>query len=542
MADEQEQFGVKFQAGTESVIQAKEDFKHLTQEMEQTSKAGETVATATKTVDEAAAELRKQISDLNDVLREQARLYAAGELPIDVFIRGSGAARTVIANLEKGLEELVGSDEGGGFKGVASNVMKAEKVISGLVSGSGFGRMGSMLESITGALGLTGGVGMAAGGLIFAFESAIPKIEKFIEKITGAGEAAKKAADQIKEAEDLMAKFIAQPTEEEEAGAKAIKPLLAGRGGVLLSQGVEQALRQGLAPDQRRFLEQFETAEAAGIEQAPYVTEQAGKLRGQITAQRGQIMKDLMAGRPSAISEVSGMAGQFPGLFPAGTEQHFRQALPENLEAARQQARQAEVVSAQAETEYSRREAKSKAMVEAVQFAQDFGRELTERQNKETDRALESTMRSDEAFNKKLEHDRIQADRKAEQDRKQDAAAQRRSEVERARRDRENMPQARENRARAAEQNEEMGMAQQVQVARAGAGDVLASQMGPQELQQIVAQVGRNRTMNSSLGFTLAQQVDFYMSQLEAKLVADFSRGMGQQNRPAQNNTPFGGF
>ena len=87
-----------------------------------------------------------------------------------------------------------------------------------------------------------------------------------------------------------------------------------------------------------------------------------------------------------------------------------------------------------------------------------------------------------------------------------------------------------------------MGMAQQVQAARADAGDVIASQMGPQELQQIIAQVGRYRTMNSSLGFTLAQQVDFYMSQLEAKMVADFSRGMGQQNRPMQNNTPFGGF
>src|SRR5208283_4146057 len=124
MADEQEQFGLIFKSGTESITQAKEDFKHLTQEMEQTSKAGETVASTTKTVDEAAAELRNQIADLNDVLREQARLYAAEELPIDVYIRGSGAARTVIANLEKGLEDLVGSDEGIGLKGTASAAIK----------------------------------------------------------------------------------------------------------------------------------------------------------------------------------------------------------------------------------------------------------------------------------------------------------------------------------------------------------------------------------------------------------------------------------
>ena len=87
-----------------------------------------------------------------------------------------------------------------------------------------------------------------------------------------------------------------------------------------------------------------------------------------------------------------------------------------------------------------------------------------------------------------------------------------------------------------------MGVAQQVQAVRAQSGDVLASQMGPQDLQQVVAQVGRNRMMNSSLGFTLAQQVDYYMRQLEAKMVADFTRGMGAQNRTGQNITPFGGF
>ena len=70
-----------------------------------------------------------------------------------------------------------------------------------------------------------------------------------------------------------------------------------------------------------------------------------------------------------------------------------------------------------------------------------------------------------------------------------------------------------------AQHNEEMGMAQDVQAARADAGDRMAAQMGPAELQQVVAAVGRNRTMNSTLGFTLAQQVDYYMSQLEAKMV-----------------------
>ena len=42
MADEQEQFGVKFQATTESVTQAKENFQDLTDGMEKTSEAGKT--------------------------------------------------------------------------------------------------------------------------------------------------------------------------------------------------------------------------------------------------------------------------------------------------------------------------------------------------------------------------------------------------------------------------------------------------------------------------------------------------------------------
>ena len=528
MADEQEQFGVKFQAGTESVTQAKEDFKHLTEEMKETSGAGQALAATTKTVDDAVIELRKQIADLEEVIRKQAEALAAGQLPLEVFLRGNQAARTVIGQLEGSIESLIGSDEGGGFKGVASNVIKAEKVISGLVSGSGFGRMGPMLESITGALGLAGGAGMAAGGLIFAFEALIPKIVTFIDKIDGAGAAAKRAAEQIAAAHEQMAKFITQPTEEEETGAKAVKGLLAGRGGVQVAQGIEQALRQQgvglMAPGERAISEAFVGPEAT----AEAERKQQDKA---VAIQREAIMRDLMAGRTPAISEVSGMAGQFPGLFPAGTEQHFRQALPENIEAARRQAQQAEVQSAQAEEEYGRREAAKK---EGLDIQQEFDKARRDKQTKEAaDR---------ERIDADAEAGRAADERKAEQARRHAETLRRQTDAKAARDARENTPEAVEHRAHAAEQNEEMGMARQVQAVRANQGDFLASQMGPQELEQVVAQVGRNRMMNSSLGFTLAQQVNYYMGQLEAKMVADFARGMGQQNRTGQNVTPFGGY
>ena len=149
--------------------------------------------------------------------------------------------------------------------------------------------------------------------------------------------------------------------------------------------------------------------------------------------------------------------------------------------------------------------------------------------------------RNTQAANERLRDDRAQ-ERAREKARHHAATEAARQTREAARQARESTPEAVEHRARLAEQNEEMGVAQQVQAARFQQGDVMAGQMGPQELQQVVAQVGRNRMMNSSLGFTLAQQVDFYMSQLEKKMVADFNRGMGQQNRTGQNVTPFGGL
>ena len=184
--------------------------------------------------DEEVAALAKITAALNQLEieedKEQLAAIALAEKHYQTMTAAEAAAGT-------------GSGEGGkgGFAGLAANVMKAEKVMAGLAGGSGFGGMGGMLESITGALGLAGGTGMAAGGLIFAFEALIPKIEKFIEKISGAGEAAKKAAEQrrIKEARP-RSDGRSGPTEEEETGAKAVKEQLKGRSKVQVAQGIEQ--------------------------------------------------------------------------------------------------------------------------------------------------------------------------------------------------------------------------------------------------------------------------------------------------------------
>jgi hypothetical protein len=481
MADQdEEQFGVKFTSTTESVTEAKESFAHLTQEMEQTSKAGEIVATSTKTVDEAAAELRKQIADLNVVLQEQVRLYASGELPIDAFIRGSNAARTVIGNLEKGLESLApkleeirGEGEGesgsGGFAGMASGAMKAEKAIHSLASGTGLGRLGGMLEGVLGPMGVPG-LGMALGALAYELEPLIPKIKAFVD-----------------------------------AWETGVKPLSD------TAEAIERLNRAQGDARQKRAL---------------------GRIEGQITT-----LEDKEDTQGFLSAEDTLRLRQLRGAAWAKEQEANAE------EAARERKK--------------REEQNRKETDEAVKFATDWGRELDTQQQKEVHQQVEAKRKrvehaqhiEDEGIIQQAdEADRAERDAARAADRqKRDAdrasvQAQRQAERDAARAAREGTPEAIEHRARAAEQNETMGVAQEVQSARANYGDVMASQMGPQDLQQVVAQVGRNRMMNSSLGFTLAQQVDFYMGQLEAKMVNDFARGMGQQNRTGQNIVPRGGF
>jgi hypothetical protein len=466
---------------------------------------------------EATIALGKITKALNDLEDEEERELIEAQKVAEAHYKMMEAA-----------DAAAGTTEDHGLKGLAAAAIKGEKAVGMLASGAGLGRLPSMLEGVTSALGLAGGAGMAAGGLILAFESIIPKVEAFIEKITGAAEAAKRAAEQIKEAEDQMAKFMAQQTEEEAGGAKAVKGLLAGRGGVLVSQGIEQALRQQgfglMSPEERAISETFVGPEAtAEVERKQQ--DQAVAIR------RAAIMRDLMAGRTPAISEVSGMAGQFPGLFPEGTEQRFRQALPENIEAAKKQAREAEEGSRRADEMWARQQEATK---ENLAIQKEFDKVLHQ-QRADEDKQFESTMRSDEDFNKQLERQRIRSERQAEQSR-------RRKETEARRQTRENTPEALQRRAIAEERGQILSEAEQQNQMRAQFGGMEHPAFEAGDLQQVVAAVGRNRMMNSQLGFTLAQQVDFYMGQLEAKMVTDFVKGMGQQDRSMRNVNPYAGL
>src|SRR5208337_2587444 len=275
-----------------------------------TLEADAALAKVTKTLDELTIEATKEEAKaLASVTKELNELEAAEEREL---IEAQKLAEAH-ARMMEAAEAAAGKSEEQGFKGLASGIGKVETVASRIATGSGLGRIGGILEGIVGLIGGPAGAGLAAGGLIFAIEGLLPKFLAWIDKIDGATEALKRHNEQLKLANEQMAKFIEQPTEEEEAGVKAVKPLLAGRGGTLISQGIEQVLRQRgvglMAPKERAISEAFVGPEATA--------EAERKQQDQdVAIHRVAIMQDLMAGRTPAISEVSGMAGQFPGLFP----------------------------------------------------------------------------------------------------------------------------------------------------------------------------------------------------------------------------------
>ncbi|MGO8949903.1 MAG: hypothetical protein ACLQUY_20055 [Ktedonobacterales bacterium] len=486
---EAEQLSLLFKAGGIDVVKdAGESFHSLTEEMKGTAKAAEAVQEDTKEVDAALKQanevLREGSTVVADLKQKIAELTSEQDALRDSFISGlvPSASRfkeqfdalgDSIRDKQGILERATGEGEGeggkGGFAGLAGGVMKAEKAIHSLASGSGLGRLGGMLESVLGPLGVPG-LGMALGALAYELEPLIPKIKEFSD----AWEMGVKKMNDATEAIERLNR----------AQGEARQKRALGR-----IEGQITTLED--LQDTQGFLSAGDTLKLRRLREAAWTAEQG--------ANEEQANQDRLRREEKERREADRLGGRLTEEGRAneeatrkGTEKEAHDA----LEARRKR-------------------------VEHQQRVEDEG---IIQQADEQDRAAKDAAR--------------QADRQAKDRDRAQAQAQRQDE----RAARENLPEAAEHRALAAQRNEEMGIAQQVQAARAGMGDVMASQMGPGDLQQVVAAVGRNRTLNSSLGFTLAQQVNYYMSQLEAKMVADFTRGMGQQNRPGQNVTPFGGL
>ena len=318
----------------------------------------------------------ENVKEVTKAYEELAKTAQSTVKPLDEAKAALEEMDKAAAPATEALKDVAGQGEGesgsGGLAGAAAGTLKFERALLGLATGRGLRGATNALEGLIGTLGGPAGLGLAIGAAATALDVLLPKFVSWIEKLDGTAAAAARAKDQLREAQEQMAKLIEQPTEEEETGEKAVKELLKGRQGALIAQGIEQTLRaQGVGlmePGMRALSEAFV---------GPLATAEAERKKQdqEVAIQRAAIMKDLMAGRQPAISDISGMAGQFPGLFPAGTEQRFRQALPENIEAAKQRDIKGKADSAWAESEYKKRQEdnaqkeRDNAVLEAAQEA-----------------------------------------------------------------------------------------------------------------------------------------------------------------------------
>lgn len=528
--------------------------------------------------DEEAAALAKITTALNQLEAEEEQELIAAQALAEKHYQMVTAA-----------EAAAGTGQGeagkGGMAGLAANVMKAEKVISGLAGGSGFGRMGGMLEGITTALGLAGGTGMAAGGLIFALEAIIPKIQAFIDKMDGAAESSKHAAEMTKAAIDQMQRLKEQPDEEEQTSAKVVKEALRGKKGMQVATGIEQSLEAegyGLSEDQKKILA---TPGVSKYEKDIILEGQ----RGSIITRRERILKELESGHQATISDVSGMASQFPGFFPPGTEQHLRQALPENIEAAKKQAKKAEADSDWANTTYAKREAarkesegidlefdkalkdkrKQDVKAKATGFKDqigdlktqlsDLGLDLREQKitpgeyHDKADILVDAIAAAVQAMSKipgeELKTARRDIDAAQRQVRNtfdQGVKAVEHA-ADKARKDAKTKAEhdARQNTPEAVNRREMADVGNRIMAAEQAQNQYRAEQGGTpfeaSELEQIKHKVMQNMPAARARGWNLAQLVDWAMAMQANEIEQGIFQGLGQQNRSGQNINPRGG-
>jgi hypothetical protein len=215
----------------------------------------------------------------------------------------------------------------GGFAGLSSNALKAEKVINAMITGGSLARTGPMLESITTALGMTSGVGFAVGGLMFAVQALIPHLETFFgymdpEKLKASGE-------QMRELAAQAAKMSAlKPPEEVEKAADVTK-LVAAQGGMEVRQGVVSSLREagwGLSDADKKTMAKIAGMRARGEWVEPALVGEEARIAARQemaivgTEEKPGEARRLMAQLPiskEARQTVAGMAIRRPGAFGA---------------------------------------------------------------------------------------------------------------------------------------------------------------------------------------------------------------------------------
>lgn len=192
--------------GIESVKEAIEGLRALKEQTGQLSGEQEQALINLETYRNIIQDVGKGEQVYMDLLVEEAQDRRIANEMIREGVAAAEAMRVkeeelaeVTRRNAEALRELAGAEGGvSGFSGLASSLFKAERVAQAVATGGGLARIGGMLESITTSLGMAGGVGMAAGGLLYALEGIIPKLTDFFAKFEA-------GASQMEKVRDAMA-------------------------------------------------------------------------------------------------------------------------------------------------------------------------------------------------------------------------------------------------------------------------------------------------------------------------------------------------
>src|SRR5271166_835565 len=471
---------------------------------------------------ESAARLR----EFEKQQQALARLEAASEKAAAAQTAMAEAARVAAATQARefaiataSAEALTGFGDGeegkGGLAGAAAGVLKLERASVGLATGHGIRGATNALESLALAAGGPAGVGLAIGGIVTFIDVVLPKLQSLRDAMIGITESTKAAAKALQEqkeqaeknqeAVDKLSKKL--PASEE---AKEIAPFTEGKKTDELESAIVRSL--GLQGEGAPTTQQVSGATAAATDVFGRIDKAALNKNLKAAADQNRINEAnrlILAATHSqkARDRLREIGQNHPDLFPSGFLEKLDEVSPEGRRAAEVQATTAEAQSAEAEEIYGQREAASK---ETLDIQQEFNKAFQDRR-KLQDKQFESTMRSDEAFEKKREAVEKQAEAKAEQLRRHAAVQaeqlRRRDEAQA----RENMPSAINARQRRAEENEAIGLVQQN-----------TQGFSPDEQSRIAGHLKNNYDMGLAVGHSVAEQIQFAIMQTRA----DVARGI----------------
>lgn len=426
----------------------------------------------------AVAKLRQEIEQLKDVLQKQAQAYADGELPLEVFIRGNQAARTVIGQLEGALvsitpkiAEVAGSDIADtGFASVASNVIKAEKAFGALAGMGGLGRVGPMLESVLLSLGGPAGMGLAIGAVALAAEKYGPQIAKFFDLFDA--EKIKAAEEQLKKLTDEIDKVQGKPSKAEKESSEQVKEFFGGqdvRGDIasaleLTGRGARATPEELAGLDLRTILGTTGLGGAQGVEEQE---RRKQAIRERIQKENVRLASEMMdramqagKGQERGLAEVAGLAEQAPESFAPGFGRNLQMFGPAAVKERGEADRVEHEANKEADEWAKRRKEGIKIGHDLVSDEAKHNREMEHQkaQLKAKRHRVEAAQHKEDAA---IIHEANEDDREEDREAKHAEHQRKQAETKAAHDARENMPEARNRREQAEEKNEAMGLVQQ---------------------------------------------------------------------------------